>query len=272
MSCINYKNRDIKMQLSVLSDNKTTGQYLNEHGLSFYIKTDTDIKILFDSGSSDIFLRNAKKMSIDVDEVDFIVLSHGHWDHGNGLKYLKGKKLICHPECFIKRYRKKDDSYIGLDISQDNIFSNFKVQCSKNPYQITEDVYFLGEIPRRNSFEAKKTPFYCNDYNNDFVYDDSALAIMSGAGLIIITGCAHAGICNTVEYAKSVTGMKKVYAVIGGFHLKEVNSVALKTIKYFKKNGIERTYPCHCVSDSIIDIFYKYFSNKTISAGSSLIL
>ena len=258
------------VKITVLSDNRAKGKFLHEHGLSFYIKTDTNRGTLFDTGPSDIFLKNAETLGIDINSVDAIVLSHGHWDHGDGLSLLTDKTLICHPGCFIKRYRKRDDSYIGLNISLDEIHKRFDLILSNEPYQIFEDVIFLGEIPRENSFEAKNTPFYQVRKEDDFVLDDSGLAIISNSGLIVVSGCAHSGICNTVEYAKKVSGIEKVHAVIGGFHLKKVNDATLKTIEYFKNNKIENVYPCHCVKDCVMEVFSEHFPNKPISVGSKL--
>ena len=254
-------------KITVLNDNRSNGKYLHEHGLSFYIETDTNLRILFDTGPSDIFIRNAKTLGIDISRVDVIVLSHGHWDHGNGLSFLKDKTLVCHPDCFIKRFRKGEDSYIGLNASLDVIKMFYNLILSKEPYQISNDVIFLGEIPRKNSFEAKNTPFCLESKEDDFVNDDSGLAIISKLGLIVISGCAHSGICNTVEYAKKVSGVDKVHAIIGGFHLKKENDTTLKTIEYFKKNNIENVHPCHCVDDCVMKVFNIHFPSRPISAG-----
>jgi 7,8-dihydropterin-6-yl-methyl-4-(beta-D-ribofuranosyl)aminobenzene 5'-phosphate synthase len=252
------------MRLIVLNDN-IEGNCPAEHGLSFLIEDDK--KILFDVGPSEIFLKNSKKLNINLDEIDTVILSHGHWDHGNGLKFIKNKKLICHPECFIKRFRKKDDSYIGLPITLEEAKRNFQLILTTTPYKVTENITFLGEIPRNNDFEAKSTTFYKGEKEEDYVIDDSALAIKSKNGLIIIAGCSHAGICNIVEYAKKVTKIKKVYAVIGGFHLKQIDNVTLKTIDYFKKEKIELIYPSHCVEKPVLEKFKCVLNSGTIRSG-----
>ena len=212
-------------------------------------------------------------LGIDIKTTDIVVLSHGHWDHGNGLSFIEGEKpLICHPGCFVKRYRKKDNTYIGLKYSQEEIENNFNLILSKTPYQISEDIVFLGEIPRINSFEAKETPFCLDGGIDDFVLDDSGLAIISNAGLIIISGCAHSGICNTIEYAKKVTGITNVYAAIGGFHLKNVNDACIKTIEYLRVNKAQKVFPCHCVEHCVIEALLKQFPNESLYAGGSITL
>ena len=148
------------MKLTVLNDNTAGRICPAEFGLSFLLEEDK--KVLFDLGPSDIFIRNAKALNISLEDIDCIVLSHGHWDHGNGLKYIKNKKLICHPDCFIKRYRKKDDACIGLPLTLEEAKENFELILTKEPYNISENIVFLGEIPRKNNFESTKTPF-CRD-------------------------------------------------------------------------------------------------------------
>lgn len=255
------------MRLTVLNDN-CEGVCSAEHGLSFLIEDDK--KILFDAGPSDIFLKNSKKLNVTLAEVDTVVLSHGHWDHGNGLRFIKNKTLICHPECFIKRYRKKDDESIGLPINLNDAKNNFELVLSKKPYKISENIIFLGEIPRLNDFEAKTTPFYLEDKKDDFVMDDSALAIKSEKGLIVIAGCSHAGICNTIEYAKKVTRLTNVYAVIGGFHLLKLDEITLKTIDYFKREKIEKIYPSHCVEEIVLKKFEEVLGSGRIYSGDIL--
>ena len=147
------------MKITVLSNDKAKDNYMREHGLSFYIETNIGKKILFDTGASDVFIKNADTLGIDMDSVEFIALSHGHHDHGNGLKFLKGKTFVCHPGCFYRKYRKKDGSYNGLNSSLKEAQENFNLILSKNPYQITEDVIFLGEIQEIIHLKQKKLRF-----------------------------------------------------------------------------------------------------------------
>jgi 7,8-dihydropterin-6-yl-methyl-4-(beta-D-ribofuranosyl)aminobenzene 5'-phosphate synthase len=147
------------MKLSVLTENVASGYFTAEFGLSYYIEHD-DKTILFDTGHSNNYLRNAERLNIDISKVEIVVLSHGHWDHGNGLKFIKDKKLICHPNVFMKRYRRTDNFHIGLDLSYKKLNRRFKIITSKEPYHISENIIFLGEIPRLNSFEFRDLQ-YC---------------------------------------------------------------------------------------------------------------
>lgn len=256
------------MKLTVLTENTASGKFLAEHGLSYFIEHDESV--LFDTGHSDIFLKNAEMLNIDLHKVKEVVLSHGHWDHGDGLEYLKNKTLICHPYAFIKRYRKLDHKYIGLSLCYSDLNRKFKLINTRKPYRLTESIIFLGEIPRTNSFESQATPFVDEHEIDDFVLDDSALAIIQNKELIIVSGCAHSGICNIIEYAKKVSGINKVLAVIGGFHLQEVDEQTKKTIQYFKKEKIKYIYPSHCTGLPALTAFYETFKIKQLKTGITI--
>jgi len=186
---------------------------------SLYIEDDYNNKILFDVATIDVKKEYLYKFKKELD-FDFIVLSHGHWDHGDGLKYFSNKKLICHSGSFIKRYRNKDKSYIGLNQTKQEIENKFELCLINSAKEIAKNVYFLGEISRKNDFEGKYTTFIKGNGEMDLVYDDSGICFITKKGLVIISGCSHSGICNIIEHSKKVTGIKDVYAVIGGFHLK----------------------------------------------------
>ncbi|PIF02075.1 MAG: MBL fold metallo-hydrolase [Draconibacterium sp.] len=256
------------MKLIVLNENNAGGHYLAEHGLSYLVEINGK-KVLFDTGHSDVFLKNARNMEICLEkEVKTVVLSHGHWDHGNGLNYLTDTTLITHPASFTKRFRKRNHTPLGLNLSKANLEEKFSVITTQTPYLIAPGLTFLGEIPRNNDFEAQTTTFIDENGNDDFVPDDSALvAEVKDNKIVIITGCSHSGICNICEYAKMVTGKSAIKAVIGGFHLKENNLQTIKTIHYFEKNKAEQLLPSHCTELPALAEFYRHFKIGTVKTG-----
>ena len=257
------------MKISVLTENHAGSNFAAEHGLSYFIEHDKNI--LFDTGHSDIFIKNAEKLNINLEkDTDTIVLSHGHWDHGNGLIHLKKKTLITHPYSFIKRYRKKDNSYIGLNQTLSELNRNFRLVSTKQAFNISEKIIFLGEIPRLNDFEAQTTTFIDGKNKPDFVPDDSGLAIILEDGIAVISGCAHSGICNIIERAKSITGISKVKLLMGGFHLKENNKQTQKTIEYLVENNIENIYPSHCTELPALASFHSKFNTLQIKTGMQI--
>lgn len=258
------------MKITILTENCAGSNFMAEHGLSYLIEYEGE-KILFDTGHTDVFLKNAKLLGIDIkNEVNTVVLSHGHWDHGNGLEYIQNKTLITHPDVFIKRYRENEKANIGLKLSKSEIENKFKLILQKEPYYISNNVIFLGQIPRLNDFEAQTTPFVTKTGEPDFVMDDSAIVIIQNNQLNIITGCSHSGVCNIINYAIKVTGIQKINAVIGGFHLKHNNIQTQKTINFIKNNNIKKVYPAHCTALPALVAFYEVFNIEQLKTGMTL--
>jgi len=254
------------MTISILTDNHPGGHTPAEHGLSYFIEYDGR-RLLFDTGQSDMFLRNAEAMKIDMTNIDIVILSHGHFDHGNGLDYLAGGSLICHPGCFVNRYRKSDHTFIGLKNSEEELSLMFNLITSAEPYKISEKIFFLGEIPRLTGFESLTTSFVFEDGSPDYVIDDSAIVMLTDKGLFVVTGCGHAGIVNTLEHAKKVTGENVIYGIMGGFHLKEIDKQTKESIRYLKENKVKHVFPSHCTSLPALTAFYQEFKGKQVKTG-----
>ena len=258
-----------QIKITILNDNRPRTPYASEHGLSWLVEAD-DQKILFDTGPSDIFLRNARKMNLSLDDVDTVVLSHGHYDHGGGLPWLKRdpkRKLICHPEVFAGKFRKGDHLYIGLPVTREEALKNFELIESKEPYHVTENILFLGEIPRINDFESQRTSFEKRDGSDDFIQDDSGIAIRTSKGLIVITGCGHAGICNTLSYALKVTRENRILAAMGGFHLKYDDEQTRRVVDCFIHMDVQKAFPSHCTELPALVRFYEQYKNGFICSG-----
>jgi 7,8-dihydropterin-6-yl-methyl-4-(beta-D-ribofuranosyl)aminobenzene 5'-phosphate synthase len=254
--------------LTVLVDNTTlTDHYFKgEPGLSFMLETKGK-KILFDTGYSDAFLTNAGKMGISLCDLDYVVLSHGHRDHTGGVVPLashlteakiktlpfKVPDLIAHSCCFYHR-PKSPLPNIGSVMSEAEVRTQFKVNLSDKPLWISEDLVFLGEIPRKFSFErtdpgTQKIVLTDGSTEPDLLLDDSALAFRSDEGLVIITGCSHAGICNITEYAREICGERRVVDIIGGLHLLSPGPERIQeTGTYLQDLHLKALHACHCTS------------------------
>lgn len=248
------------MKLTVLVDNTTNTRDLKaEAGFSLYIE-DQSTTILFDTGCSDLFLENARKLGIDLSETKYIVLSHGHYDHTWGLKHLLNKYrsanttpaakpvLLAHPLSF--NHRTKDAKEMGCNIAEAELIDFFSIHKSRKPVWITDKLVFLGEIKRSFSYEGNHTigQIIKNDIPiPDSMEDDTALTYKSSQGLVIITGCSHSGICNIVEQAKQICQDDRVLAIIGGLHLRKPPIEQLNaTITYLQQANVQELYACHC--------------------------
>lgn len=239
-------------KITILCDNNTKiDQYLlAEPALSFLIETN-DKKILFDFGYSDVYLKNAETLNIDLNQIDKAVLSHGHNDHTGGLAYWDFKKipLICHPDCLGKTVYEGLD--IGNPLSESKLKEKFELKMTKEPVWLSEDLCYLPEIPVSFDFE-KRVPIGRKLINqmweDDLVKEDSALALKTENGLWIITGCSHAGICSIIAYAQKVTGIRNIAGVIGGFHLLKQDEKLFNTIETLKHFNVGRLIPTHCVN------------------------
>ena len=250
------------MRLTVLLDNNTLidRYFYGEPGVSYFIE-DEGKKILFDVGYSDLFIRNAQKMNINLLNIDFLVLSHGHMDHTWGLDPLireyteatiekidHGRPtVIAHPLTFLTK-TKNGLGEIGSLISKEKLSGHFRIRLSKDPVWLTERIVFLGEVERNNDFEAKipigKVKSYLED---DYLMEDSALVYKSPEGLVIITGCSHAGICNIVEHAKRICKEDRIVDIVGGLHLLNPSEEQMQsTLDYMKKLQPREIHACHC--------------------------
>ncbi len=264
------------MKLYILNEDQAKMGFMDrvfwaEHGLSILI--DAEIKILFDLGVTDVYLRNAQLFDIDILDSHYVVVSHGHWDHTNGLKYFQPAEdsitLVAHPDIFTDRYNYLN-KYNGVSDDFKKSMTRFNTNFTKSPFHITKDIVFLGEIPRANDFESIRTNFHYIQNDKiypDFITDDSAMAIRTLKGLVIISGCSHAGICNIIEYARTVTNMDKVHMVIGGFHLLGNKHQLNNTIKYLKKINIDVLCPMHCINLKSLCKLSESFNLKKYCAG-----
>lgn len=256
------------MKLTVLVENSTLTDrnFVSEPGLSLFIEVDGK-KVLFDTGLSGLFLRNAEAMQICLRDLDFVVLSHCHYDHSWGLadfiremslKRMEGvtvttPDLVAHPLVFASRFR---DRYpeAGSLISEERASHHFALRLSQEPLWLTENLVFLGEIQRNHAFEQtdpgdRKIRLSGGISEPDLLRDDSALAWQGPDGLVIITGCSHAGICNIVEQAMRVTGENRILDIIGGLHLLRPSDERLReTISYLHHISPGTVHACHCTS------------------------
>lgn len=255
------------MKITVLVDNTALfdRMFLAEHGFSAFIECD-GTRVLFDTGYSGTFLQNADRMRIDLLDLDYIVLSHGHFDHTGGLWHLLRRymealiegtshrvpRLVAHPFCFLPR-PKPPLPDIGTVLTVEEVKQIMPVELSARPFCLFENLFFLGEIGRKFPFEEtapspRRIQMPGGHILEDRLIDDTSLAFKGRDGLVVITGCAHAGICNTVEQAREVAGESRVQDIVGGFHLRGTGPQLEGTLAYLARLRPLAVHACHCTS------------------------
>ena len=271
-------NSSIVSRAIPVKDMQITNSVLSEHGFSATVTATSNEKprtMLLDFDfSEDVVARNAAALGVDLTKVEVAALSHGHMDHFGGLAQVaarigkRGLGLVLHPAAFRRgRYVEPVQGIkVGLPpLEKEKVkASGFKITESKEVLLLLDgDALFLGEIPRRTSFEkGLPNAFYEKKGQNvwDPTEDDTALAMNLGSkGLVVLSGCAHSGIINTVEYAREITGINKVHVVMGGFHLTgpAFKPIIDDTIESMKRIGPDYVIPTHCTGRNAILAFEK---------------
>lgn len=241
---------------ALVENTAVSNDFLYEHGLSLYIET-KERKILFDVGDSGIFLDNAKKLNVDIKEVDYLIISHGHYDHGGGLKTFlnenKNAKVFLRQLAFGEQYAKRSSEmlqYIGLE---KGLKENERLIFTPDSYRICDGIEVFSNVEKIVPYPVSNNGLYTKQ-NGEMITDtflhEQNLSIEENGKTLLITGCAHNGIINILEHFKKIRGCMPDY-VIGGFHLSsrsggdESPETIDKISNYLIKTNA-RYYTCHC--------------------------
>jgi len=278
-------NSAVVSRAMLLKENELKNSLLAEHGFSALVTVtagETSRSILFDFGfSAHGAAFNARAMSLDLSSVEAAALSHGHLDHVGGMAELsgligkKGIPLVLSPEAFRSpRYIKFSEefkvSFPPLTRAQVADEGLSPVETTK-PYGLLDDaVLYLGEVPRKTDFETGVPNFFYKKDGQetwDDLADDTAIVMnVRGRGLVIVSGCAHSGIVNTVTYARQVTGVETVHAVMGGFHLSgpDMEPIVEKTARGLKALNPAYVIPTHCTGRYAVGVLEREMKESFI--------
>ena len=254
---------DNSVGMSDLDQEDLTGEW----GLSVLLRTNSR-SILFDTGRSGSVVSNARVLGVDLQAIDTIVLSHGHLDHTGGLRKVlqqvgKPVDVIAHPDVWEDKYieiSEEPERFINIPFRKQELERLGAVFVfSKEPFEIADKIVTTGEIPLTNDFESIEPPENMRRYikrkdwrEDDLILDDSALVVDSAQGLIVVLGCAHRGIINTLHHAQRITGKEKILAVLGGAHLHDATEAHLRfVIKSLKKLELQIVALNHCTGLSV---------------------
>jgi len=249
----------MKARITVLCENAvgSISGTLGEHGFSALIEPAGGEPLLFDTGQGLTLLHNARRMNKDLSKVKKVVVSHGHYDHAGGLKPLLeecGPKVVYgHPGIFKPRYRVKDTAEcypIGVPTSRAELeAAGATFDLSADFREIAPGMYLTGAVPRLTDFETGDQGIYCDcgGLDADNTPDDQSLLLETEKGLVLLLGCCHSGLINTVEHVAKMTGRRDIYAVIGGTHLGFCGQEQLgSTIAALRGMGIVKLAASHC--------------------------
>ena len=253
------------MKITLLCENEASAMHWRaEWGFSAWIEYE-GTRVLFDMGFSDVWQHNAAHAGIDLETADVVAFSHIHRDHTRGVLshgFRGRKKAVLHPRVMEPPPDIPEDGSAYADYLeiQKVLRRDFDLFESAGVHEIAPGVFFLGHIPRVTAFER-------GAYKDDPMPDDTALAFRTEKGVVVVSGCSHAGICNICEAAKAVTG-QGLRAVIGGFHLLHDEDPPVdETIDYFRAEAPELLLPMHCVEFDILARFHTELGTAKLGAG-----
>lgn len=245
------------LTLTVLVENTARRRgLLAEHGLAFWLET-ADARILFDAGQTNVLSHNAEALGIDLASTDAIVLSHGHYDHSGGLGSVLARApaipLFAHPAALDEKYGRNADGggrYLGIPADlRHQLAGDSRFVPVEEPSEVAEGCWVTGPIPRRTAFEDTGGAFFTDPEcrQTDELIDDQAAFLKTPQGLIVILGCAHAGIINTLNTITQLVPELPIRSVIGGTHLAGASEQRMsQTVKALRDLGSPRLFPLHC--------------------------
>lgn len=265
-----------QLKVTAITEN-TAGCFdaLGEWGLSLWIEANGH-RLLSDTGRGQTLRHNAHLLGIDLASANALVVSHGHHDHTGGIAELIAHgfrgKIYAHPDAWQAKFQKLDrppHKSIGIPAASLHALEAHKLEVipTVGPTEIAPGILVTGAIPRRHSFETITDPFYRDEActQPDTLDDDQAVMIEMPAGWVVITGCGHSGIVNTLSYAAELSGGGHLYAILGGMHLfRALEERIQRTISELEKCGIKIAAACHCSGAAVTIALQPHSGLKTM--------
>ncbi|MHB1305883.1 MAG: MBL fold metallo-hydrolase [Limisphaerales bacterium] len=273
------------IQFTTLVENTVAGRSVKgEHGLSYHVHRGSR-GMLFDTGQTDQLVQNARELGVDLGAVEAIALSHGHYDHTGGLDAAVASapeaRLFLHPAALEPKFAGNPDGTsrpVGIPTDSRRAIERAgeRVVWTSQPTEVIEGVFVTGEIPRVTSFEDTGGDFFLDAgcRRRDPLVDDQALYFDTRDGVVVLLGCAHAGVVNTLTYIRELTGGRPVHTLVGGMHLLQANADRVaRTFAALREFDIRQLGPAHCTGVLPTARLRTEFADRCVSCmvGSSLV-
>lgn len=256
---------------------------LAEHGMAMWLDMG-DSCVLFDTGQTGLLIDNANALGIDLDAVDAIALSHGHYDHTGAIDRVMAiavaaPAIFLHPLALQSKYhcvRGAEPRYIGISESARAALSqSTNLHPTMTPTQIVPGLFLTGAVPRAHPEEKQEPGFFLDSEaaTPDPLTDDQSLFLDTISGTVVLLGCAHAGIINTLEHIRNFTNNRPIRAVIGGTHLNAASQQRMTwTLEQLRNFCIQTIMPCHCTGIAAVAALWAAFPGKCLpcSVGTTL--
>lgn len=267
------------LQLTVLcEDARRDPRLVAEHGLSMLLETPRH-RVLLDTGAGSAFLRNAGTMGVDLERLDGVVLSHGHYDHTGGLgALLEGtgaQRVVAHPLVFRRRSapgKRRERRSIGPPLAESRYEAlGAEFELTAEPFSWGDDVLTTGQVPE--AFPDRRPGRLQVEIDGQVVPDDFAddisVVVRLAEGIVIVTGCAHAGLRNIVRRAVEVSGTGSIHAIVGGTHLIAYEAAEVRSFAAaLNAAGVKALAPCHCTGARAIEELNKTFDGRVASLAT----
>ena len=249
----------------------------NDQALEWYPSLageDGDTEAAIDTGQGKAIWSNAEVLGTDLENVEAVALSHGHYDHTGGFAALPGgrasRRVFLHPSALDEKFSRHPDGSVhdvGLPDASRAALRERPVDLvwTREPTEVVQDVLVTGEIPRLRAFEDVGGAFFRDPActQPDLLPDDQALAIRTPLGVVILLGCAHSGVVNTLDYVADLLGEGQFHSVIGGMHLLEASKERIKaTLEALDRYDVRLIGPCHCTGIAATASLWQHFTDR----------